>query len=399
VAQEKGRDSKDGKDPSTPRKGEENYEFIPPDFDEDAFIHKELVSFRTTLILFLWAIVAAAVAWGAFAAMGGAKTGWLVGLGIAALFFLGLKRIFAMLKVDIKHFGRREWLGTAALFFFAWLSFFIIAINPPVSDFAPPRVELVSSPVAQLPGGNVSVHLFVEDNVALDSHSFELVSGGQTIASTGDLVELGHGHYRYDSAGLQPGTYIVRGSAVDTRGHAGNHSATFAVSEGLVDYSAPSGGALSGPADRIVVTTGQLPTCPTNKNGEVNTHDACIRTVRLETTAGGTVTLKWDDQAISSDPKQGAWTATKQNAGWSTGNNTFDVVVEFADRYEGSVRFDGGAIRDGPHSVDVRGAPGNDTVVPAQDPGKTTRKVPDLGLPLLAVGLLAAGLLSRRRAD
>ncbi|MFA5944900.1 MAG: hypothetical protein WC876_10595, partial [Candidatus Thermoplasmatota archaeon] len=119
MAQEKGKDSKDGKD--------SDYEFIPPDFDEDAFIHREMVSFRTTLLLFLWGIVAAAVSWGAFAAMGGVKTGWLVGLGIAAVFFLGLKSVFTMLKVDIKHFGRREWLGTGALYFFTWLSFFIIA--------------------------------------------------------------------------------------------------------------------------------------------------------------------------------------------------------------------------------------------------------------------------------
>ncbi|MEA3137016.1 MAG: hypothetical protein QOC71_1297, partial [Thermoplasmata archaeon] len=81
----------------------------------------------------------------------------------------------------------------------------------------------------------------------------------------------------------------------------------------------------------------------------------------------------------------------------STGNNTFDVVAELADRFVGNVQIDGGLIRDGPHSVDVRGAPGNDTIVPALDPGKTTRKVPDLGLPLLAVGLLAAVLVVHRR--
>src|SRR5688572_26885864 len=161
VAQEKGRDSKDGKESRGDGK-DSDYEFIPPDFDEDAFIHRELVSFRTTLILFLWAIVAAAVSWAAFAGMGGADTGWLVGLAIAAAFFLGLKRIFALLKVDIAHFGRKEWLGTAALYFFTWLSFFIIAINPPVSDFAPPRVEVLPAPHAQLADGTVSVHLFVE---------------------------------------------------------------------------------------------------------------------------------------------------------------------------------------------------------------------------------------------
>ncbi|HJQ93702.1 MAG TPA: hypothetical protein VJ874_05390, partial [Candidatus Thermoplasmatota archaeon] len=282
MAQEKGRDSKDGKDSSTPRKGEENYEFIPPDFDEDSFIHRELVSFRTTLILFLWAIVAAAVSWGAFAAMGGADAGWLVGLVIASVFFLGLRRLFAMLKVDIKHFGKKEWLGTGALYFFTWLSFFIIAINPPVSDFAPPRVELVAAPFAQQPGGTVSVHLFVEDNVALDSHSFELLAGGQTLATTANLTDLGRGHYRYDASGLPPGTYTVRGTAVDTRGHDGQGNATFVVSEGLVDYSATGGGVLSGPADRVLVATPQLAACSTNKQGEVNTRDACVRTVRLE---------------------------------------------------------------------------------------------------------------------
>lgn len=389
MAQEKGRDPKDGKG-STARKGEEDYEFIPPDFDEDAFIHKELVSFRTTLILFLWAIVAAAVSWGAFAAMGGARTGWLVGIGIAAVFFLGLKRLFSLLKVDIKHFGKREWLGTAALYFFTWLSFFIIAINPPVSDFAPPRVDVVPSPMAQQPDGMVSVHLFVEDNVALDSHSFELVSGGERIADTDDLVPMGRGHYRYDASGLPPGTYVVRGTAVDKRGHEGNGSATFVVSEGIVDYSATGGGVLTGPADRVLVGTGTLPACSTD-DGQVNTRDACVRTVRLEMAAGGNVTLKWDRD-------DGMWVATSQHAGWTPGNNTFDVVVELADRYQGTVRFDGGSIRDGPHSVDVRTAPGGEVVVAAADPDKPTRSVPGLELPLLLLGLLAAVLVVRRRA-
>ena len=390
MAQEKGRDSKDGKESSTPRKGEENYEFIPPDFDEDAFIHRELVSFRTTLILFLWAIVAAAVSWAAFAGMGGAKVGWLVGLLIATVFFFGLRRLFGLLKVDIKHFGKKEWLGTAALFFFTWLSFFIIAINPPVSDFAPPRVELVASPQAQQPGGVVSIHLFFEDNVALDSHAFSLLAGGQTLATTADLVDLGRGHYRYDASGLAPGTYEARGSAVDTRGHDGNGSLAFVVSEGLVQYSATGGGVLSGPADRVLVGTPQLPACSTNKQGEVSTRDACVRTVRLEMATGGNVTLKWDKD-------ESAWVATSQHAGWTPGNNTFDVVVEMADRYQGSVRFDGGSIRDGPHSVDVRTTPGSEVVPAAADPDKPTRNVPGLELPLLAAGLLAALLVARRR--
>ncbi|MHB1261682.1 MAG: hypothetical protein ACYC2H_08180 [Thermoplasmatota archaeon] len=307
MAQEKGRDSKDGKD-SAAKKGDD-YEFIPPDFDEDAFIHKELVSFRTTLILFLWAIVAAAVSWGAFAAMGGAKTGWLVGLGIAALLFLGLKRLFLMLKVDIKHFGRREWLGTGALYFFTWLSFFIIAINPPVSDFAPPRVELHASPLVQETDDRVTIDLFVEDNHAVEAHAFELRHGDEVLATTGDLQDLGRGHYRYEAVGLAPGTYEAVASASDDKGHDGNDSITFAVIEKILQVTLPEGGRMDAATDQVLVKSlsDAYGPCQTKKNRITNV--PCVREVAIDLAnvpvlASGSVT---NADAMSLEDSSQAW--------------------------------------------------------------------------------------------
>jgi hypothetical protein len=367
------------------------YEFIPPDFDEDGFIHREMVSFRTTLILFLWGIVAAAVSWAAFAGLGGVKVGWLLGLGICAVFGYSLRYLFPKLGADIKHFGRREWLGTAALFFFTWLSFFIVAINPPVSDFAPPRVDLYVSPVTQEAGGQVDIHLFVEDNVRIDAHDFILSRGGTAMANTGDLVPgVEPGHYVYTTGPLPPGIYELRASATDGRGHRTDHAVTFAVQEGLVDYSATAGGVLAGAADRVLVRLDDaLPTCRSSK-GQVTSTTPCVRTVRLELVGGGQVNLRWIADEC-------AWVATSAHAGWQAGQNTFDVVAELADRYDGIVRFDGGEVRDGPHTVDVTATPGNEAITPLLDPPPARRNVPGPAVPLLAVGLLALAVVLRRR--
>ena len=384
MAQEK-KDGKDGKD--------SDYEFIPPDFDEDAFIHREMVSFRTTAILFVWGILAAVATWGAFSAMDGSRGAWFLGLAIAAAFGVALKWVFPLLKTDIKHFGRREWLGTGALFFFTWLAFFLIAVNPPVSDFAAPRVDLYASPVAQSPEGEVSFHLFVEDNVAVDEHSFRLAQGAEVLATEGNLTSLGHGHYVFTASGLAPGTYRLEGTARDGEGHEGEGSLDFAVSEALIDYSATGGGTLTGDADRVLVRTAEgLPACKTSK-GTVTTRDPCVRTVRLEMVgATANITLEY-----SKDEE--AWIGTTALAGWTPGNNTFDVVAELADRYSGSTRFDGGEVRDGPHTVQVTdGTLGSTLVTPPRDPSAHQRNVPGLGLPILAAGLLAAVLVLRRRA-
>jgi hypothetical protein len=393
VAQEKGRDSKDGKD-STPRKGEENYEFIPPDFDEDTFIHRELVSFRTTLILFLWAIVAAAVSWGAFAAMGGVETGWLLGLGIAAVFFLGLKKLFGVLKVDIKHFGKREWLGTGALYFFTWLSFFIIAVNPPVSDFAAPRVELHASPLLQEADDPVTIDLFVDDNHAVDDYTFRLERNGQPLAGKGDLAEVGHGHYRYSAANLTPGTYVATASATDDRGHMDNHTVSFAVVQAILQVTLPQGGRLDEATDQVLVkaTSPGFEPCETKK-GRV-TNFPCVRTVQLVFSDGDRLPLEPSDQF-------GGWLATSNFAGWTEGANNFTVVMQMLPSFAGTAKVGGGNITAGPFAltVDVTNNPLGAYVPKVIDePKAPTRNVPGLELPLLALGLLAAAFVVRRRA-
>lgn len=365
----------------------EDYEFIPADFDEDAFIHREMVSFRTTSILFLWGIVAALVSWGLFAAVDGAKVGWLLGLGVATVFGLALKWIYPRLKADIKHFGKREWLGTGFLFFFTWLAFFIIAVNPPVSDFAPPRVDLLAGPPVQQAGGTVVIDVFYEDNDRVASHDF-LVTGpnGDIVAP---LEDLGRGHYRATLTDLDAGIYMATAQAEDANGHPGETTLTFTVVETALDVFLPDGARFDAPQDALLVQVPGLPACKARKGGGM-VEEPCLRTVYLEKADGGIVTLEFATA-------EGGWRATSNFDGWAQGNNTFTVVAQIRGVHTGSAFVDGGELREGPYSIDVTAPLGEYAPKVIGQPGAPMRSVPGVGVVALGVGLLALAAFARRR--
>ncbi len=364
----------------------EDYEFIPADFDEDAFIHKEMVSFRTTSILFLWGIVAALVSWALFAAVDGAKVGWLIGLAVCAAFGFSLKLLFPRLKADVKHFGRREWLGTGFLFFFTWLAFFIIAVNPPVSDFAAPRVDVLAAPFVQQSGGDVVLDVFFEDNTRVVSHDFTL--NGPNGAVAGSLVDLGRGHHRFTAVDLAPGIYVAEASARDANGHEQNATTQFSVVEVALRVYLPEGNVFDSPTDSILVQT-EIDACHSTKKRGV-TNSPCIRTVHLDLADGGQVILE-------ASAAEGGWKATSNFDGWRVGNATFTVTAEIIGSYAGGVFVDGGDLVSGPYTVNVPGPVGAYVAKVTKDPGAPTRSVPGIGPALLAVGLLAAVAISRRK--
>ena len=365
-------------------KTSEDYEFIPEDFDEDAFIHREMVSFRTTTILFVWGILAAGLSFAVFAALEGAKVAWLAGLAIATAFGFALKWVFPRAKADIKHFGRREWLGTGFLFFFTWLSFFLIAINPPVSDFAPPRVDVHAAPAVQQAGGSVTVYAFFEDNDRVAGHGLAITGPDGPVPVTEE--DLGRGQARVVTPPLSAGLYTVSADAEDGRGHRGNATLQFAVVEQALDFSTPDGATLDNAGDRVLVTVGGgLDPC----TKKVRTH--CVRTVYLDLGQGRTV-------ALEHDPAIGAWVAYPNHAGWATGPLNVTAVAQLMDAYAGSVRVDGGELTSGPHALQVTAPTGDYHPKVIAQPGAPVRSVPGLELPLLALGLVAFVAILRRKA-
>lgn len=365
----------------------EDYEFIPPDFDEDAFIHREIVSFRTTLILFVWGIVAAAVSWAAFAALHGAAVGWLLGLAICAVCGYSLRWLYPKLGADIAHFGKRDWLGTAFLFFFTWLAFFILAINPPISDFAAPRVDLHASPALQQAGGTVAVDLFVEDNTKVAGHTFELTRGGAAVPVQVSSPEPGH--YRAVLSNASAGAYQATATARDASGHAANATVAFTVAPNLLTVELPEGGTFDQATDQVLVKPADptLKPCTFSK-GVYNA--PCVRTARLLFSDGRSLDAEWSATF-------GGWQATSNFAGWAPGPNNFTVALQMLASYAGNTRIDGGNVTAGPFTVTVSTPVGTHVPTLVPEPLPRQRRVPGLEAPILLAGVLALAAVARRR--
>ncbi|HLF15925.1 MAG TPA: hypothetical protein VI796_00615 [Candidatus Thermoplasmatota archaeon] len=377
------------------KEGEGDYEFRAPEFNEDEFIHKEMVSFRTTAILFVWGVIVAAVSWGVFGAVGGERNGWFAGLALAAAGGYALKWLFPRFKADIRHFKRREWTGTGFLFFFTWLAFFILLINPPVSDFAEPTVEAFPSPLVQQSGGVTTLHIFATDNDRVEEvdFAFWLADRDHPIAAGREnLTALGHGHYTYEvPVGLAAGTYRFSADATDAKGKTTHTEGDLAITGGAVGYYPPDGDAFNSPTDQLAVKLhDDLVPCK-SRRGLVTGPDGCVRDVRLALSGGGAVHLRWSDDAD-------AWSALASFDGWASGPNTFRIEAETADHFEGSQRVEGGLLTlPGPFTVDVQVPAGGTAVKVPADPDAPSVNIPGFGAAALLVAIAAAAMLARRR--
>ncbi len=362
--------------------GEEGYEFIPPDFDEDAFIHKEMVSFRTTIILFAWGVVAALISWAIFAAMDGAQTGWFAGLLVCGATGYLLRFIYPALKIDISHFGRREWMGTGFLFFFTWLAFFILVVNPPISDYADPQAVVITSPDVQQAGAVTEMHLFTLDNSGVESYDFILQRGSNTVATKDALVPEGPHRLLFRDE-LAAGSYTYTFTVTDEAGRTGVSTGQVDVSSRALRYTGPRDDVMQSPTDRLSVET----------PASVGLHR-----VYLDPIDGG------PDVNLTYDEDIDAWAVGPKACGLPKGEHSFAIVAEATHAFVGPHFVPGGVIRhNGPFNltVDYELGPGDRCTQRLVEPQSTTAPevgVPGPGLAVLLAGLLMAVAVIRRRS-
>jgi hypothetical protein len=370
-------------------KADGDYEFTPPDFDEEAFIHREMVSFRTTTILFVWGIVAAAMSWGAYLAIGSPKTGWLAGIAIFAATGYALKLIFPRLGADVKHFTRRDWTGTGFLYFFTWLSFFLLAINPPLTDIAAPRIEAAASPPVQVAGMGAAFEVLASDNDRIASQRLVVVRDGRELDA--QAQDLGDGRSTVPLSGLEPGTYRLEAVALDGRGHEARAVANLTVQPPgqLLRVTLPREGILDGAARIVVRPDASIPQLAPCTIESAIKGVSCIRHVTLQVQGGGSVGMRNEGQD---------WTATADHAGWREGLANFTVRAEFLDRFLGANRVPGGELVAGPFTVNVTVPPGQAQHPPLVDqPTARHVSIPGPEIAVVAVAALGAALWARRR--
>ena len=117
------------------KKKDKGGEWKPPAFDEVEFMKKEMRAAKATIIVVLWTLPSAVLSFGL--TLGGvAVVAFFAGIGMMFL----LKWIFPLLKVDISGYKRKDWIGHGATFFFSWLAFWILLLNPPFADLTNPVI-------------------------------------------------------------------------------------------------------------------------------------------------------------------------------------------------------------------------------------------------------------------
>lgn len=370
---------------------------IPP-FNEDEFVRKELISFRTTGVMFVFSLVVAILTFVYFRYvlhgkdLNAGEFFLLVAFAMACGGLLPL--IFRALKIDIRHFKRREWIGTFALHFFFWLGFTLLLSNPPVSDNTPPRIEVVASPDVQGIGHPVFLAAFVADNKALDESELqfcllrlenapERLSGltPEQRAFCSAWTKESHQVWAFRWTPDAEGNYSYYVRAKDVDGRETEKHGVVRVGNPLPVISGPQNGRFVTLNDRLFVRP-----------------DASLDVLSVRYVIGGR-----PYNMTQSQDRQGFWVTDPSFPGWKAGNNA--AVIEVVEQPLYLQGYSNVAPPPGRHASGAR----NFTVDPAfpdlgtaKEPTPRARSAPNPagtpgpGLAVLVLALAAAMVLVRR---
>jgi len=118
------------------KRKDEEPDWVPPDFDEVAFMRKEIENAKIAVVVVAWAAIGAIVGLILYTYVHPAA-GFLLGLAT----FGGLYFLLPVLGLPIHGYKKRDWFNRFGTYFFCWLAFFILALNPPFGDHTPPSIQ------------------------------------------------------------------------------------------------------------------------------------------------------------------------------------------------------------------------------------------------------------------
>jgi len=190
------------------RKEKEESDFAFPEFDEGAYMRKEMEGAKAALVAVILAIPVAALLYG-LAVWGLAIVAFFVGVALT----FALPRLFRLIeilpwpKVDTANFERRDWLGHGSTFFFSWLAFWILLLNAPFVDLTSPVIVVtafagvstvvispgVQNPVEQSASADpVEFNVTILENVGVGEATISILGG-----TPSPLVHQGGSRYGF----------------------------------------------------------------------------------------------------------------------------------------------------------------------------------------------------------
>lgn len=219
-------------------------DWVPPEFDEVGYMRQEIQGAHAAVATIGWAVLGAVISLLLFAVL--PALAFFAGIAVG----FGMYFVFPLIGIKTDAFKRRDWVGHGMTYFFSWLAFWILLLNPPFSDHTDPTIQSISvspyhagytgdllclpiSAVSVSLGGNNSLYILfrASDNVGLrDVHVQVAPQAGTAFVLTPSPVSglnqcAGHRQERY-LGGTYNATFVANASgyditivAVDTSGH------------------------------------------------------------------------------------------------------------------------------------------------------------------------------------
>jgi hypothetical protein len=221
---------------------EPKYEFVPPDFDEKAFLEKDIRGTKSLIIATFLGILAGVLAF--------ALTGISVYLGLIVIIAcaVGLKYLISLLKIAPDGVDWKTLVGNIAIIFLLSLGIWIVMLNPPFSDQIAPEItanaiyfnsgtgwtKYVSDGTTPIYSGNqVNITVTVRDNDKVNSITINVHLSSQTgtfhsmnATAVKGVYETGSVTY---NTGASNSAYIYTINVTDRTGRLTPKSSSFTI--------------------------------------------------------------------------------------------------------------------------------------------------------------------------
>ena len=112
------------------KEAQEEYEFVPPEFDEEEFIRKDLYGTKVLLIVACFSIIIGILC-SCLQLSFSDKTGLWLGLLLLFLGIAAIKPLLRLIRFDPELLERKSMVGNYILYLLLGLGIWILMINPP----------------------------------------------------------------------------------------------------------------------------------------------------------------------------------------------------------------------------------------------------------------------------
>lgn len=217
------------------KKVEEEFTFVPPDFDEKEFIEKDLTDSKVVIFVTVFGIIIGAVA----AAVTIYVSSILAFLIILVMSYALFKFILKALKVDTSTYQRKDYLFKGGTYLITAIALWILLLNPPFAYTTPPSIhgpdavkmfqltngvwkEVALNTTPSISAGEVNITAHV---LSVGSVTVSIYITRNSTQSSAPMTATGNSTFSYKTS-LSAGTYSFYVVGKSSGGQQGR-SATF----------------------------------------------------------------------------------------------------------------------------------------------------------------------------